>query len=127
MSRSTYKEHILRCSKIIDKVIKIALTGTPRQAKFAARFLANSGATDAVDTLIEASCIPIVGGLSSDCQGILEDLADKNDALLLTHLRSLSELALSAPKALEARADEVHRYIMKDIIYKKSTSSEVGP
>ena len=41
--------------RVVDKVIKIALKGTPRQAKFAARFLAYSGHEEAPAELVEVS------------------------------------------------------------------------
>jgi hypothetical protein len=59
-------------------------------------------------------------------QSILDAFSDKNSEQMLSLLRGLTELALSAPKAIEAKAEEIHRIIMQDIVYKKSTSSEVG-
>jgi hypothetical protein len=34
-------------------------------------------------------------------------------------------LALSSPQAVEAKADEIHRFVMAEVIYKKSDSSDV--
>jgi hypothetical protein len=56
----------------------------------------------------------------------LEKWEEKNEDLLLTHLRALTELALSSPKALEAKAEEVHEIVMREVIHQKSTSSEVS-
>ncbi|KAK1921574.1 armadillo-type protein [Papiliotrema laurentii] len=95
--------------KNVDKVIQIALSGTPRQAKFAARFLSVCGHEGAPAELVEA---------------ILDQLAEKDESLLLTHLRGLAELALSSPQAVEAKADEIHRFVMAEVIYKKSDSSD---
>jgi len=62
----------------------------------------------------------------TDVQAILEKLEERDDASLITHLRALSELALSSPKALETKAEEVHEFVMREVIHKKSTSSEVS-
>lgn len=50
ISRSTVANYI---RKNVDKVIQIALSGTPRQAKFAARFLSVCGHEGAPAELVE--------------------------------------------------------------------------
>lgn len=41
--------------KVIERAAKLALTGTPRQAKFASRFIANSGDSEAATELVTVS------------------------------------------------------------------------
>jgi len=43
------------CRKNVEKIRKIALNGTPRQAKFAARYTSYSGHEDAPEQLIDVS------------------------------------------------------------------------
>jgi len=49
---------------------------------------------------------------------------DSSDDSIISHLRALAELALSSPKALETKADEVHDFVMKKVIHAKSTSED---
>ena len=98
--------------KRADKAIKIALTGTPRQAKFAARYLAYAGQEDASAKLVKNTIEALEAG--------------PEDKLLLTHLRALTEIALHSPAALEERAEDVHRFVMDEVLMKASPIAEVG-
>ena len=60
-------------------------------------------------------------------QSILDNLSDKDEGRLLSLLRGLSELALSAPVAFEEKGAEIIRFVMQEVVYKKSPSCEVGP
>lgn len=65
--------------------------------------------------------------LALTSQSILDNLSDKDEDRLLSLLRGLSELALSAPVAFEEKSAEIIRFVMQDVMYKKSPSYEVGP
>ena len=120
---SCRNETSLTARKNVDKVMKIALNGTPRQAKFAARYMSYCGQDDASGKLIDVSRVP---DQILTFQAILGKLEERDEDFILTHLRALCELALSSPKALEARAEEVHEFVMREVIHQKSTSSEVS-
>ena len=53
----------------------------------------------------------------------MEEL-DPSEDTVISHLRALAELALSSPKALETKADEVHEFVMKKVIHAQSTADE---
>ncbi|RSH92189.1 hypothetical protein EHS25_008604 [Saitozyma podzolica] len=95
--------------RAVDRAIKMALEGSPRQAKFAARFVAYSKQKGAAAELVDS---------------ILDNLSDKDEGRLLSLLRGLSELALSAPVAFEEKSAEIIRFVMQEVVYKKSPSCE---
>jgi hypothetical protein len=70
--------------------------------------------------------VTIVRMVSDVAQTTLDNLAAKKKGRLLTHLTVLSELARSAPAVFETKADETHRFVMQDVIFAKSPSSEVS-
>nr|XP_018265446.1 uncharacterized protein I303_01812 [Kwoniella dejecticola CBS 10117]OBR87604.1 hypothetical protein I303_01812 [Kwoniella dejecticola CBS 10117] len=94
----------------VERAVNLALEGTPRQAKFAARFLARSKEPDACDNVVD---------------GIVKAFKKKDRKHLLTHLRALTELALIRPRSVEARSEEIMSFIMKEIINAPSPSIDV--
>lgn len=50
----------------------------------------------------------------------------KENPRLLTHLRSLAELARSAPDAFEKKSEEVMRFVLQKILYRKGNSPDVS-
>jgi sister-chromatid-cohesion protein PDS5 len=106
----------------------MALEGTPRQAKFAARFIAYSKHKEACAELIEASIVLQHCLSRSLRQSILENLSDRSEEKLLSYMRALSELALSAPVAFEEKSAEIIRFVLQDVMFKMSPSFKVrGP
>ncbi|WVN89440.1 uncharacterized protein L203_104663 [Cryptococcus depauperatus CBS 7841] len=99
--------------KTSERANFIALEGTPRQAKFAVRFLARS--RDA-----ETSCLRLIDNL-------LESVCDdkKENKKQITYLTAFSELAKSAPKAFSQRSKEVIKYVMDKVLLAPSTSNNI--
>lgn len=64
--------------------------------------------------------------VTNDSQAILNNLTDEDESRLLPYLRALSELSLSSPAVLETQADEVHRFVMQNVVYKESPSADVS-
>nr|XP_019008459.1 uncharacterized protein I206_07018 [Kwoniella pini CBS 10737]OCF47240.1 hypothetical protein I206_07018 [Kwoniella pini CBS 10737] len=95
----------------IERAINIALEGTPRQAKFAARFLARSKEPDACESLVTE---------------IVKEFKKEDQKHLLTHLRALTELALIKPRVVEAQSEEIMDFIMAQVINSPSPSTDVG-
>lgn len=56
----------------------------------------------------------------------MEDLVDPDGERLLSYLQALAELALSAPAVFEQRSDGIIRFIMQEVMLKKSTAEEVS-
>jgi hypothetical protein len=56
----------------------------------------------------------------------MEALQSGQDQNLLTHLRVLSELALSSPQVLEQKAEEVSTFLKEEILDKESPVVEVS-
>ncbi|WVQ98079.1 hypothetical protein IAU59_005201 [Kwoniella sp. CBS 9459] len=94
----------------VERAITVALTGTPRQAKFAARFLARSKEPEACEELVN---------------NIVDGFNDVTDDQRLACLRALTELALSAPKAFESRSEDIMKYVMNEVMLAPSPSSGV--
>ncbi|KAK4687777.1 sister chromatid cohesion protein PDS5, partial [Tremellales sp. Uapishka_1] len=95
--------------KTLERAANMAVDGTPRQAKFGARFLAYSKDTDAPSELVTE---------------ILEALHSDSKGRLLSHLSALSELALSSPAAFGERSEEIVAFILDEVMRKESTSGE---
>ncbi|WVF69779.1 hypothetical protein IAT40_004558 [Kwoniella sp. CBS 6097] len=94
----------------VERAITVALTGTPRQAKFAARFLARCKEPEA--------CVELVNN-------IVDGFDDVTNDQKLACLRALAELALSAPKAFETRSEDIMKYVMNEVMLAPSPSSGV--
>jgi len=56
----------------------------------------------------------------------VDDLVDPDGERLLSYLQALAELALSAPAVFEQRSDGIIRFIMQEVMLKKSTAEEVS-
>lgn len=116
----------------------IALESAPRQAKFAARYVAYSKHRALCAELIEVSLsrqVTLVGchggaGCvkldANSAQTTLEKADSKHVPKLLTHMRVFSELALSAPVEFEAKSAEIVAFILHKIMYRKSPSHDVS-
>ncbi|OCF45868.1 hypothetical protein I317_00356 [Kwoniella heveanensis CBS 569] len=94
----------------VERAITVALTGTSRQAKFAARFLARSKEPEACEELVN---------------NIVDGFSDVTDDQRLACLRALAELVLSAPKAFETKSEDIMRYVMNEVMLAPSPSSGV--
>jgi sister-chromatid-cohesion protein PDS5 len=114
------------CRKTYEKAIKIVQIGTPRQAKFAARFIAFGKHKDQASDLVEVIYIYTAEVSANVVQAVLDGLSEKKEERLLSYLRALSELAISAKDAYEDRSEEITRLINQEVLFKKSPSAEVG-
>ncbi|WRT64749.1 uncharacterized protein IL334_001683 [Kwoniella shivajii] len=94
----------------VERAIAIALEGTPRQAKFAARFLARCKEPEACDDLI---------------RDIVKGFKKLTGTRILTYLRALTELALVKPQAFEAQSEDIMKFVMNEVILSPSPSSDV--
>ncbi|ORY30387.1 armadillo-type protein [Naematelia encephala] len=94
--------------KVVERAIKIGLEGSPRQAKFAARFVANSKHKEACAVFID---------------DILARLRKAEVGRLPSYLRALAELALSAVDAFEAKSEQIIKFVLEHVMYKKSPSA----
>ena len=56
----------------------------------------------------------------------MDALQAGDDDHMLSHLRILAELALSAPQVFEQRAEEVLTYLKDEILNKESPVTEVS-
>ncbi|OXM77000.1 sister chromatid cohesion protein PDS5 [Cryptococcus neoformans Bt63] len=100
-------------NRTIERAINVAQEGTPRQAKFATRFLARSrDAASHCSKLIDA----ILKAVSKEVDGERQ----------LTLLTVLSELARSAPKAFERKSTEIIKYVMNEVLLETSPSQGVN-
>ncbi|RXK35355.1 hypothetical protein M231_07377 [Tremella mesenterica] len=95
--------------KVAERAMKLALEGTVKQAKLAARFLANSKHKDL--------CVDLI-------KDLVEQSKESEDDHILSHLRALAELALSAPSAFEQESEEIIRFVIDDIMAKPSPSTD---
>jgi sister-chromatid-cohesion protein PDS5 len=91
----------------LERVKHLALNGTPRQAKFATRFLVFCKDGNAAAELIES---------------LWDEMPAATDAELLPLLRSASELALSAPQTFNAKGEEIASFILTDLVDRPSPS-----
>lgn len=94
--------------RTLEKAMKLAFEGTPKQAKFATRFLAYSKHKDLCSELIE---------------DILDKIEKTEDELLLTYLSAFSELALTAPTIFEVKSAEIIRFVIDEVMTKTSPSA----
>ncbi|WWD07643.1 hypothetical protein V865_005744 [Kwoniella europaea PYCC6329] len=95
----------------VERATTVALEGTQRQAKFAARFLARSKEPQACEKLVAS----IVKGFNKT----------SGTEQLLTHLRALTELALSKPQAIQSKSVEIMTFIMNEVILAPSPSADI--
>ncbi|WWC86884.1 uncharacterized protein L201_001763 [Kwoniella dendrophila CBS 6074] len=93
----------------VEKATTIAIEGTPRQAKFAVRFLARSKEPEACDNLVNS---------------IIKGFQKADPIQLLTHLKALTELALIRPQSVEAKSDDIMKFILDDILNAPSPSAD---
>ncbi|KAL7420002.1 Sister chromatid cohesion protein pds5 [Cryptotrichosporon argae] len=96
-------------AKTASRASQVSRTGTPRQAKFAARFYAYSQPIGETSQLIQAIADSLVDAS--------EDLQEKDGGKLLALLRSCAELALSAPTAFKEREKDIIDIILHKVIY----------
>lgn len=116
-------------SRTIERATNVAQEGTPRQAKFATRFLARSkDAASHCSKLIDVSLWTFLERVSlTQLQAILKTVANEVDGeRQLTLLTALSELARSAPKTFECKSTEIIKYVMNEVLLKTSPSQEVS-
>lgn len=98
------------------------------QAKYAARFIAYSKVKEAPGELLDVSwSLHIVSEVAqADGQDIIKRFQDEDEERLMTYLRVLAELALSSPEAFEERSSDLMDFVLKEVMFKASPSSEVS-
>ncbi|WOO80532.1 Sister chromatid cohesion protein pds5 [Vanrija pseudolonga] len=95
--------------KTLERAQKLAVSGTPRQAKFAARFIAYCSEELAATELVDS---------------IWDGLQENDDETILPLLKASSELALSVPVAFETKTAEIISFILNEVMLRPSTSEE---
>ncbi|KAJ7755342.1 armadillo-type protein [Mycena maculata] len=88
--------------RTLDRIKRLALEGTFRQAKFAARFLAFSKNKAAV-------CTEVVEAIS-------DALGNTKPETLVAHVAVLAQLARFAPDAFEHKSEEVMTFLLKKLL-----------
>lgn len=83
--------------RTIERAMKLALTGTPRQAKFASRFISLCSDNTAPQRLVDS---------------LWEQLQSGDSETLLPSLASLAELAISASVAFQRHGEDIVRHIL---------------
>lgn len=92
----------------IERAIKVALTGTPRQAKFASRFISLCNDSSASQRLVDS---------------LWKQLQSGDDDTLLPTLASLAELARSASVAFKSHGDDIIKHIQETVMKRPSADS----
>lgn len=105
--------------KVVERAMQLAISGTPRQAKFAARFIAYSKDGGAAKKLIGVSAATFK---ETNAQSIWREMQKGDETTLLPLLHATAELALSAPAAFETKSEEIIGYIMGEIMLRPSPS-----
>lgn len=107
----------------MERAHRLAMEGTPKQAKYAARVLAYSKeADDRCLKLVEVSH-PLQ--IMADEQEIVSELSITNEQLV-AHLSALSELALSCPGAFGDHSDRIIDFVTKKVLHAKCPDTEVS-
>ncbi|KAJ7039761.1 armadillo-type protein [Mycena alexandri] len=88
--------------RTLDRIKRLALEGTFRQAKFAARFLAFAKNKAAV-------CTEVVEAIS-------DDLDTAAPEVLVAHVAALAQFARFAPDAFEHRSDVLIEFLLKRLL-----------
>ncbi|KAJ7160887.1 armadillo-type protein [Mycena filopes] len=88
--------------RTLDRIKRLALEGTFRQAKFAARFLAFAKNKAAV-------CVEVVEAIS-------DGLVNAAPEILVAHVAVLAQFARFAPDAFEHRSDVLTEFLLKRLL-----------
>ncbi|GMK53875.1 hypothetical protein CspeluHIS016_0104610 [Cutaneotrichosporon spelunceum] len=91
--------------KVIERAMALALSGTPRQAKFASRFISVCSDGNAPQRLVDS---------------LWDQLQSGDEQVILPTLSSLAELALSASVAFRSHGDDIVQYIQEDVMLRPS-------
>jgi sister-chromatid-cohesion protein PDS5 len=91
--------------KVIERVMALALSGTPRQAKFASRFICVCGDGKAPHRLVDS---------------LWEQLQSGDQEVVLPTLASLAELAIAASVAFRNHGDDIVQYIQGSVMLRPS-------
>lgn len=92
----------------IERAIKVALSGTPRQAKFASRFISLCSDDTAPQRLVDA---------------LWDQLQIGDDDTLLPTLASFAELARAASVAFKSHSDDIIQYIQEHVMKRPSADN----
>ncbi|KAF7349279.1 Sister chromatid cohesion protein pds5 [Mycena sanguinolenta] len=88
--------------RTLERIKRLALEGSPRQAKFAARFLASSKNKGTV-------CVEVVETIS-------DALSTAAPEVLVSHVAVLAQFARFAPDAFEHKSDVLTAFLLKDLL-----------
>ncbi|KAF8189855.1 cohesin-associated protein Pds5 [Mycena galopus ATCC 62051] len=88
--------------RTMERIKRLALEGTSRQAKFAARFLAVSRNRDTV-------CVEVVETIS-------DALSTASPEVLVSHLAVLAQFARFAPDAFEHKSHVLTAFLLKELL-----------
>ncbi|TXT14456.1 uncharacterized protein COLE_00649 [Cutaneotrichosporon oleaginosum] len=91
--------------KVIERAMTLALSGTPRQAKFASRFVSVCSDDNASKRLVDT---------------LWEQLRTGDIEIVLPTLASLAELAISASVAFRQHGDDIVQYIQDTVMLQPS-------
>ncbi|CAK5272282.1 unnamed protein product [Mycena citricolor] len=88
--------------RTFERIKHLALEGSPRQAKFAARFLTFSKNKDAVcDEVVESIC---------------DALGTASSEILVAHVAVLAQFARFAPNSFEHKSDVLMEFLLKQLL-----------
>ncbi|KAJ7207075.1 armadillo-type protein [Mycena pura] len=87
--------------RTLERIKRLALDGTARQAKFAARFLAFSKKPTICTEVVDVIC---------------ESLGSTTPEALLAHIAVLAQFARFAPDAFEHKSDVLMTFLLKDLL-----------
>ncbi|KAJ6486929.1 armadillo-type protein [Mycena sanguinolenta] len=88
--------------RTLERIKRLALEGSPRQAKFAARFLASSKNKGTV-------CVEVVETIS-------DALNSAAPEVLVSHVAVLAQFARFAPDAFEHKSDVLTAFLLKELL-----------
>ncbi|BEI99615.1 hypothetical protein CcaverHIS631_0406580 [Cutaneotrichosporon cavernicola] len=91
--------------RVIERAMTLSLSGTPRQAKFASRFISVCSDGNASQRLVDS---------------LWDQLRTGDEEIILPTLSSLAELALSASVAFRSHGDDIIQNILGDVMLRPS-------
>lgn len=91
--------------KLIERALALALSGTPRQAKFASRFISVCNDASVPQRLVDS---------------LWDQLQSGDEEVILPTLASLAELAISASVAFRSHGDDIIQYIQEQVMLRPS-------
>jgi sister-chromatid-cohesion protein PDS5 len=115
--------------RTLERVKRLALEGTHRQAKFAARFLAFSKSKATVCTqVVEVLFCLLTGNVSHLSLQVICDAMDTSlPEVLVAHTAVLAQFARFAPDAFEHKSDVLMAFLLKELLMVPTHPLDVRP